>query len=323
MSAQVECYAHIPGLFLDPGAAIPLRDGTVRPLSFEEWLTVEDPAMVFSESRYTSVSPVFLTSAVGIDEAVGEISVGELHDRMLEAARRVSYALLLTQWVWLPDPERSVAYLRDQTESWVRFFGANERELLLVPNPPHVTLPADEVPAFVTVCDNLSAANVGAATLELLRLIDIIRLAGQPGCALIDLVIYFVAAQEDILNRRGDRPLGATFARRLSAFFASAFDRLDDWQDAFRLMYSARSDALHGKDPAAALDALAGRFSDTRLFLLHACDVLCSHLASLAATPGPVEAALDDLVQRLDRATEDRSEHQRLQAEVSDDWLRS
>jgi hypothetical protein len=323
MSGQVECYSHIPGLVLDDTQAIALRDGTVQHLSFERWLDAEDPSMAWSEGRYSSTSPVFLVSTVRVDEDVGEVSVDDVRARMLEAARRASYALLLTQWVWLPDPERSAAYLRDQNGSWVRFFGANERELLLVPNPPYVTLAAHELSAFATVCDNLNTANVGAATPELLRLFDIIRLAGQPGCELIDLVIYFVATQEDLINRRGDRPLGATFARRLSAFFASDFDRLDDWQDAFRLMYSARSDALHGKDPAAALDALEGRFSEIGRFLLYACDALCSHLASLAVDARPGGAELAGFVSRLDRAAVDRSEHGRLQADVGHDWLRS
>ena len=278
-SSSINVYVHIPRLSLEPGTVLQLGEWALRPLPFEEWLKLEDPMMIGVEDRYVSVSPVFLTGH--IDDSVGEHFVSRLGQPVMTVARRISYAVLFTLWELLPDPGRSVMYFY-QVENglFARAFGVNERELLLIDDPPYVTIPADKVIAFSKVFMKLTAVGVGEEVPELLRLIETVQQAGRPGHSLLDLVINFVAVHEDIFNRLGDPPLGATFARRLAAFFSDDFNRLRDWRNAFKQLYDVRSAALHGRDPSAELESVSARFTQIEQFLLYECYQTCSQLAS-------------------------------------------
>jgi hypothetical protein len=280
--------------------------------------------MAFNEGRYTSVAPVFLSGVFEAGAQTGEETAEAAFGAALTAARRVSHALLFTQWAALPDPGHSARYLRQPgAGGWARAFGANERELLLIEYPPYSTIPSADASSFSRMVERFAAVNTGDQTPELLRLIETVRLGMRPDRDLLGLVIDFVAAHEDIFNRAGDRPLGRAFGRRLAAFFCKDFDRLADWREAFELMYDIRSGVLHGRDPTVQLEALTLRFSQPQRFLLHACYSTCSLLAGVIAAYGTVDGGFGLLREGLDRASHDRSAYEAARAELDRDWLRS
>jgi hypothetical protein len=70
---------------------------------------------------------------------------------------------------------------------------------------------------------------------------------------LYEIVVVIVAAFENLVNAKATRPLGDTFASRCAAWFAENSNERTRVQHGFRRLYAARSDILHGGDPATSV----------------------------------------------------------------------
>lgn len=144
-------------------------------------------------------------------------------------------------------------------EQWVveRRFGPAQREWLLARYAAEAdAMDAAQLQAFAAHYARLTRARWGPRRAAATRCADVVATLGRPGTPLHETVVLFVAALENIVNAGADRPLGDTFARRCAAWFAeNPAERVRD-TPGFRRLYGARSDILHGEDPAAALQSL-------------------------------------------------------------------
>lgn len=59
MPACFDCFAHVPFVRFGADDQVELESGELGGLSFERWLTLEDPSFAFQENRYLHVAPVF------------------------------------------------------------------------------------------------------------------------------------------------------------------------------------------------------------------------------------------------------------------------
>lgn len=168
---------------------------------------------------------------------------------------------------------------RGSAEQWVveRRFGPAQREWLLARYAAESDpVTEEQLQAFVQHHARLTRAGWGPRRAAALRCADVLAAMGRPGTALHETVVAFVATLENIVNAGADRPLGDTFARRCAAWFAETPAERTRDTARFRRLYGARSDILHGGDPAVAIQALGTALesadeNQTRLWLrLHA-----------------------------------------------------
>jgi hypothetical protein len=147
-----------------------------------------------------------------------------------------------------------------EPEQWVvqRRFGPAQREWLLSGfADAGQLLSAEDLQRFAWHYGRLGQADWGQRRAAAVRCADVLKLMATGGIPLQESAVLVVAALENLVNARADRPLGDTFARRCAAWFAeNAEERVRD-QPRFRQLYAARSDVLHGGDPSDALQALA------------------------------------------------------------------
>lgn len=289
MAAMVECYAHIPGIQLAGAEDFPIGPYyNLGHLPFEDWLALEDPAMIFYERRYRQNMPVFLKGAFELEGQPDEdLLAQEVQTPFRSDAARLSTALLFTLWdPSLPDPLRSATYFRipgEDASYTANVFGLNERDLLLTSYAQLPELDSVLLTHLDAKFTKLFAIQAGEGTPEIMRVVNAVKVGFEPGMGLLDMIVHFVAAHEDILNPKGDRPLGRTFGERAGLFFCPDFKDLARWQRLFELLYEARSDALHGRPVDQQLEEIQQLVTDLYRFLFFHSYQTCCHLAYLAS----------------------------------------
>ncbi len=158
--------------------------------------------------------------------------------------------------VWLQQPV-SASGTREQ---WLveRRFGPTQRESLFSTEARNAYIvSADDAQGFGREYIRLAAAQWGPARAAAARCADVLTAMSGAGVPLDIAVVMLVAALENLVNARADRPLGDIYARRCAAWFArDPEDRARDF-GGLRQLYGARSDILHGGDPEVALQELA------------------------------------------------------------------
>lgn len=154
--------------------------------------------------------------------------------------------------VWLQQPPPGGG----STEQWVveRRFGPAQREWLLSSFATEAdAMSGEHVQAFVRHYARLERAGWGPRRAAAVRCADVITTMATPGTPVHEVIVVLVAALENLVNSAAARPLGDTFARRCAAWFAeNPAERTRD-VPIFRRLYGARSDILHGGDPAGAV----------------------------------------------------------------------
>lgn len=178
---------------------------------------------------------------------------------------------------WFGPPTREPAFLTDEDgiqlgqivvwlqqpppgggpkEQWVveRRFGPAQREWLLssFATEADAMLP-DQIQSFVGHYARLARAGWGPRRAAAVRCADVVTTMGTPGTPLHEVIVILVAALENLVNSAAQRPLGDTFAQRCAAWFAETPAERTRDQLIFRRLYGARSDILHGADPAEAV----------------------------------------------------------------------
>jgi len=163
--------------------------------------------------------------------------------------------------VWLQQAGTGGAH-----EQWIveRRFGPAQREWLLARHAREgIVLSADKVQAFVRQFGRLSQARWGPRRAAAGRCAEALTTLSSTPELNPEGVVLLVAALENLVNARADRPLGDTFARRCAAWFAeNAGERMRD-VGRFRRLYGTRSEILHGTDPATALRDMASAIDAT------------------------------------------------------------
>lgn len=306
---HVDCFSHIPGVQLEMLPEVIIGACSLMALSFDEWLSLEDPAFGCQQGRYERANPVFFKRSFALDgEVDDERLVTDVQNHFLADVQRLSFAILFTLWnPKCPEPSRSVSYFKlAEAGLTKRILGLNERELIFIPDD-NKALELAHIQRITNIFRRLTEADVGEDTPEILRVIDAVRISAEPDMNVLDVITNFVAVHEDILNSAGDKPLGPTFARRAGRLFCPRFDQLPAFQSFFETMYAIRSDMLHGREVSAErLEKLNQSLSKgIILFLFFKSYETCCQLSFLKYNHRTIEEGLAVLLSELDQVRDD------------------
>lgn len=266
---SIDCYAHIPGIKLVDQDTIVLGNYRLASLSFEEWFALEDPCFCEVERRYQQNAPVFFHNTLTYNDLPEFNSAFQSSDvPFTKYTERLSLALFLCMGISPPDPARSVLYFKDQNTGLVmRKMGINEREFIFTPYDNTETIESIYKARLEKIFVMLTRYKDHAYT-EITRVIEAYKTFRLPQLTSVDGIVHVVAAFEDILNRQSDKPLGQTFAKRGGFLFAPTFDAVSTYIDLFKMLYSLRSDTLHGTDVTSRIPMINGASISQFIFFL-------------------------------------------------------
>jgi hypothetical protein len=154
--------------------------------------------------------------------------------------------------VWLQQPPPGGG----PKEQWVveRRFGPAQREWLLSSFATEAdAMSPDQIQSFAGHYARLARAGWGPRRAAAVRCADVVTTTGRPDTPPHEVIVILVAALENLVNSAAQRPLSDTFAQRCAAWFAETPAERTRDQAIFRRLYGARSDILHGGDPADAV----------------------------------------------------------------------
>lgn len=241
---------HVPLVRLEQ-PELPLDDGVLRRLSFEEWHAVDD-SFPYSKRHYDQTEPVFLEvrypeAAVGDESDLLSAFQAGL-DPACRALRRLYEALLLCTTARLPTPDLSTTYLVDdraaETTGVVtarsRVGPCNTELIVFGGQLSGATLDERNV---VEVLQMRSRLETQRSKVE--PLVESLVRTTRPGFGVTNEAFHLVAGLEALLVEKGEPP-GETFARRYAVLVAEEDPRR--WTEFGRALYRLRSQLVHGRE---------------------------------------------------------------------------
>jgi hypothetical protein len=315
--------AHIPLLRIE-SESIPFARGALWAMPFEVFDDLTVRAFSDHRARYEETAPVFyridlpidLPSTAGRERTakIGELKVPTDDWRALlqELGFIVRFHDALVDQAWLalllgapagafPSPRMSVTFAVTPdgegvlvgAEVWnhVRVQGDADVEYCFLPEAAGTPL-SDEMIARAS--GHLASLETLTKNDELRAAVRTLADATDPSLGPAEQLTLTVMALEELLMPEVRSSLGATFARRLADLFALDAEHRDQLQNVGRVLYDARSAALHGERPRSPQAAAgAARLVYGQQFLAGAIETLAAR-AGGAAGSRPLRLPLAD-----------------------------
>jgi hypothetical protein len=297
----VECTVHLPGLQLRAGSRIAIGDGELTELSFDAWHALESE-FGYAAGSYERARPVFLRVSLDVPSVEPDDWLAALAAAVERVRAHAYRALLLATARPLPEPRLSATYISLRSTVW-RLIGPYGREQILYGAEPRVELDDDDLRRLQVAHAILAAESSLPREGALEAALNTLERTTRPDFTYINRYMHEMITLEQLLlpDKRSD--LTRTFARRTAALVISAHDQFDEAVEIGQLLYSARSELVHGGDLGLALEGSS--FDLGELFGLGRwvlCEVLGRVVVWRATAPAGASLALANLRDELDGA---------------------
>jgi hypothetical protein len=295
----VRWFAHLPGVSLGPLTELPVRDGRLVHLTFDEWQVLDGE--FDNERAYGRARPLFYAGS-------GDLDAESRPEKIIpEIVRRFHDAVMLA----LPDrivpaPELSITYMQvpishDLVQMGVmRRIGAAERDWIVFGSPVREEISPGEVARVTAVQQRLEGYEEKPNAASVDRVLSVLRMTMQPefwwSPGAIDRLndfIHCMAAMEDYLLPEEGVPAGAITQRlgqHASALLAESFQGRQQMADYVSELYRLRTRLIHGEISAADLTPeMRARLTMARPLLANALlrSVLLNRRGTADPTPLP------------------------------------
>jgi hypothetical protein len=254
----VEAYAHLPFVRLDSAKEVPLGQGALVALAFEEWSEI-DSEFPFAERAFARVSPVFYRRHFAEDDGPSD-EIVEDFDKSVSLVYRT---LLLATMARLPSPAMSIRYF-STPRSTLRHVGPFGREYVLYAENPLVVLDDTQTTFVGRTLALLDRAAGALATGELAGAVSTVERTARSELSRLNAFVHGMIALDELLMPETRVDLTQTFARRLAALVTLEADSLVEAEEVYERLYKVRSKALHGESYDDVI-AEAGAEEDTFL----------------------------------------------------------
>lgn len=306
LSANVECYAHLPGIIIEPGHAHYLGAGELVALEVDTWRRIDWtlPDAVF---EYRLAKPVFFHTFIEARPGDGDHAAALSH--LLVGPYE---ALLIGTAQPLADPHRSVSYLKSGSQWLVRLGLFQHGYAVYGEEQFRVAVSIEDLERSRAVLPMLKhcatpEARVGVATL---------KRTAHPEFSDLNAFVHHISFLEMLLIPELTHGLTEAFGQRGAVVFSDTEDELDADRELCRGLYRVRSEILHGDDPSQAI-ARAGHSIESVLATsraLAACAVW--RLMAFAWDRGPTHGTTAALRRDLAGAWDDAG----LRATLRESW---
>ena len=231
------CVVHVPDISLDDDVTLQLGPGTLRHLTFQEWTQLETSEADRLEQQFGWAKPVFWI----LNGDLSWVPEGTTYRSLIEDFHR---ALVLTTGFPLTNPLVSMIYF----DGGMRKLGPCRRQMVLTRRNYRVPLTKDSIDLFNDVFESvMECRKLNIPALE--QIVDVLADLVQPITDAFNVVVHVTSRIEWILVPNRIPKITETFARRVGAAVATTSSELDHERSMARMLYSLRSDIVHGRKP--------------------------------------------------------------------------
>jgi hypothetical protein len=293
-----EMYAHLPGVALEVGSRASFGIGELVALDFAEWLAIDWTFRPVPDSYdFRQVKPVFFHASVATLPDSGNQSQSA-RDRSTAPYE----ALLIGTGKPFADPKLSVSYHRSGEAEWEILLGPFEHEYAVFGGFQFRAALSEPVlersRTVLPLLERWKSPEVDAGLASLKR-------TALPEFSSMNAFLHNVTFLESMLIPELRERLTEAFARRGATLLSDREEEIASNHRVCRALYRARSEAMHGDDPAATI---AQTGETTERFLGLARELVGEALFRLmlfTRRHGDIESAASALRQELARAWDD------------------